>query len=415
MPVSISPDGASLLTQAGVRLDGKTFQVSSSPFYPKLPDAVWGNDSLYTIHGTLNYVMLWRTFPFFDLLRQSFLPWRPRALLGLPVDDDDLVVAVGYDPMVQFAIFSPKLEPLSVTPLRAPMGLKTSFFNEDKVYVECDPVPGAHSYLFQVKEGDEGEWRDLSYVFGSNPPQTHLDPLKPNVRYYFRVNVQKGQLTSAFSKEVSFIWDLPAPAKPVLTSVVVDEEGHAVVTWDPVPDAHLYRVQRRNRQEGIDDWGTVESNALPGATTVTDNAVERGNSYSYRVIAVGRKDLQSEPSDEMTVSIPIVPGLPEPTATPVPPKPDGVAPSVEIQEGNHLVTAKRTMVLHAKASDNRGVEGVEFVIGTGKRNFAPKRGGAWEIRVPLKDRLTYVRVRARDAANNYSQPQTVVIFQTTPR
>ena len=419
LPLSLSPDGAVLLTQAGARLDGKTLQPQGSPFYPSLPGAVWGNEKLYTILAGANSLAMWQAAEQgfgFTRLGQRSLPWKPRALLGLPVDDTDLVLAVGYEPSVQFAIFNAALGPLESTPLPAPTGLKAEVVETESktqyFQVECDPTDGADYYLFQSKMGADGDWRDMTGFFpnSNRPVQILFEFPDPNVRYYFRVKVFKGKLSSAFSREVSAIWELSAPAKPVITSAVVDDDRHVVLTWDPVPDVTIYVIQRRSLQGGSGDWEGF-SETLPGKTTETDTTARPGGSYSYRVIAWGRRDFQSEPSDEAAVSIPALPGVPTPT--PVPPKPDGKPPTVMIVEGTNIVTPRSVLVLHARAADNRSVAAVEFSVASEKRYRNAKRAGSsWEIRVPLKDRLTYVRVRARDTTGNYSRQSQAVIFRS---
>jgi hypothetical protein len=112
------------------------------------------------------------------------------------------------------------------------------------------------------------------------------------------------------------------------------------------------------------------------------------------------------------VTIPVRPAN-TPTPTPVPPKPDKKPPTVSIVEGTYFVTTRRNLMLHAEAADNRAVAGVEFSVGADKRyRPADKGDGNWGIRVLLKERLTYVRVRARDTSGNISKPFQTVIFRS---
>jgi hypothetical protein len=182
------------------------------------------------------------------------------------------------------------------------------------------------------------------------------------------------------------------------------------VAWDAVEGAIGYAVERRSLLGGSSDWqkiGDLDS----GTTTLQDSTVEPGGVYAYRVTSFGDRQVNAGPGDEVQVSVPAIPGVPTPT--PVPPKPDKKPPTVNVLEGSSVVTALKVAVLHATATDNRGIAAVEYSIAGVKRTYSAKKtGNGWEVRVPLKDRLTYLRVRARDTSGNYSPPFQAVIFRT---
>jgi hypothetical protein len=261
---------------------------------------------------------------------------------------------------------------------------------------------------FQFKKGEDGVWQDIPGS-PSTEPRPLFRPPESKVEYFFRMRMGGEGKWSIWVESQSVYWDLAALARPVASASVT---GLAAVTvsWEGVADATGYLVERRPMIEGSGEWELVEETDF-GKTSVVDNAVEPGGTYSYRVTALAEQEVTSEPSEEVAVTVPALPTVPTPT--PVPPRPDRQVPTISLVEGSYLVTARRSVVLHAKASDNRGVTGVEFSVGDEKRvRQAKASGGTWEIRLALPQRLTYVRARALDKAGNRSEPFQTVIFRT---
>ncbi|MFQ5536283.1 MAG: fibronectin type III domain-containing protein [Gemmatimonadota bacterium] len=83
-----------------------------------------------------------------------------------------------------------------------------------------------------------------------------------------------------------------APAKPVIVSVT-EQNGALIITWNAVSGAEAYNVERQEVASGASFTGIASG--VTG-TSYTDENVETGKSYNYRVLAVNAGGASS-PSD----------------------------------------------------------------------------------------------------------------------
>lgn len=89
------------------------------------------------------------------------------------------------------------------------------------------------------------------------------------------------------------------PSSP--TSVqATTQDGSVILTWDGETEASGYNVYRNTRSFSGADGTPVNGDNPLGQPTLTDDAVDTGTRYYYRVTAVGEGG-ESEPSAEVSV------------------------------------------------------------------------------------------------------------------
>lgn len=99
--------------------------------------------------------------------------------------------------------------------------------------------------------------------------------------------------------------DLTPPAKPT-GLVAIPVVGGFVLTWDhhsPPPPLDRWILQRASSEDDYATWQTVNDEIRSAFYTDVDG-ISYDHQYKYRLIAVSRAGLQSEPSDETTPNAP---------------------------------------------------------------------------------------------------------------
>lgn len=98
---------------------------------------------------------------------------------------------------------------------------------------------------------------------------------------------------------------------PTLSSIVIDDEQHASLSWEPVPDCDGYRVSRRASES--DEWQDMET--LTG-TNWTDMTMTAVTGWQYGVRAYKLRNSQTDDeetlwSDYVCAEVPVVEQQPE--------------------------------------------------------------------------------------------------------
>lgn len=123
--------------------------------------------------------------------------------------------------------------------------------------------------------------------------------LKDGASYYYRVRaVDRDGLVGKPSEPVA-ARTKPVPTKPAgLEARIVD--GHLSLSWraNPEPDIARYAIVQR----GFLTWTPVGESTDP--SFAFQGELKKGKTLTFRVVAVDRTRLESEPSDEVTVTVP---------------------------------------------------------------------------------------------------------------
>ncbi len=137
-------------------------------------------------------------------------------------------------------------------------------------------------------------------VIGAPSTAAHADSnVTPGLAYSYRVTaLDKTGNESASSNVVSAA--IPVDAPSGLSAIVAP--GQVELQWTaPAGSIAGYRVER-----AVDGSTAFAQIAAPNATSHVDTAVSGGNTYTYRVIAVGTAGHASVPSASVTVPVPDV-------------------------------------------------------------------------------------------------------------
>lgn len=92
----------------------------------------------------------------------------------------------------------------------------------------------------------------------------------------------------------------PEPPSPPANVEAATEDGSVTLAWDGGTDASGYNVYRGTSSFSGANGTPVNEEAPLGQSMFTDDAVETGTRYYYRVTAVGEGG-ESEPSAEVSV------------------------------------------------------------------------------------------------------------------
>jgi hypothetical protein len=129
--------------------------------------------------------------------------------------------------------------------------------------------PGLTSFVHDRRDPTRGSAAD-------NPP------LEPGSTWHYRVGWAQPGAAPRFGAPVTLTLattsGIPAPSNVSATLVDVD---HLRLSWDAVPGATAYKVERRESEKAPWMlWGRVQG------TTATDASVDQDHDYTYRVRAV---------------------------------------------------------------------------------------------------------------------------------
>ena len=144
-----------------------------------------------------------------------------------------------------------------------------------------------------------GQFQTIDDDTGSAATSYTDNTVATDTRYVYRVKAINGAGLSERSNHVRAdnVKD-SAPARPTGLSATASRDA-ATLTWDDPGDGSItgYRILRRNRDtDAVGEFTVVNSDTGSAATTYTDETVEPGNRYAYRVKAINA-DGSSEPSD----------------------------------------------------------------------------------------------------------------------
>lgn len=131
----------------------------------------------------------------------------------------------------------------------------------------------------------------MAFTFGS-------DPISGEVWQYRMKNKADGYETSEYSDIFyitipSFLPRLESPA------VTLQQEGYYVlIGWQTVANAAGYKIERRSSLDST--WTVITSTLAPTATRYDDYSTSYGNTYFYRVTALGDNQLYQDslPTEE---------------------------------------------------------------------------------------------------------------------
>ena len=169
----------------------------------------------------------------------------------------------------------------------APTGLSVTSSTDASVSLSWNSVTDAYRYKLERSTSSSGPWTDVgSETSGTSRTATGLDC---DTTYYFRVSARGdgspysttfGGTSSAVSRATS---DCSAAPAPTGLSVTSSTDASVSLSWNPVADAHRYKLEQSTSSSG--PWTDVGSET--SSTSETASGLECSTTYYFRVSARG--------------------------------------------------------------------------------------------------------------------------------
>ena len=146
-------------------------------------------------------------------------------------------------------------------------------------------IHGAMSYAIERSSFPDGPFTPL--VMLPNTAATHNDTVPQNIAYYYRIAaIGSDGATGSWSAIAFAARNLAPPAGPSAVSVAFPASSQVNLAWtDNANNETAYRIERT--PSGLDQWTLLAGSLAAGSTAYIDTAVIAGNSYDYRISAVG--------------------------------------------------------------------------------------------------------------------------------
>lgn len=146
-------------------------------------------------------------------------------------------------------------------------------------------IHGAMSYAIERSSTPDGPFTPL--VSLANTAATHNDTVPQNIAYYYRIAaIGSDGGTGTWSAIAFAARNVAPPASPTLASVTFPASPQVNLAWsDNANNETAYRIERS--PGGLEQWTLVTGSLAAGTTAYTDTALVAGNSYDYRISAVG--------------------------------------------------------------------------------------------------------------------------------
>ena len=171
--------------------------------------------------------------------------------------------------------------------ISSPTGLKVSSDTDTTVTLSWTAVSDAGAYKVEYRRSDSSDWLHASYVYTA--VSDTVDRLVCNTGYQFRVRARGdgdpySYTYSAPSSSVTETTDECPPTPAPTGLAVTGSTGDSVsLEWNPVTDAHRYRLEQRRGTTG--SWTAVGSETSAASQTAT--GLDCNTTYYFRVSARG--------------------------------------------------------------------------------------------------------------------------------
>ena len=207
----------------------------------------------------------------------------------------------------------------------------TPVYSEDGSYitVEFAPVEFAEGYEIFRKNSAAANWKKIgtvkkSEIEGETYIFTDVD-VDEETAYYYTVKAVASDRDSLYNEAgISAIVYIPveAPAGVIAKEETVDDKTVAVITWDRVQYAELYKVLRKTANS---EWEVLGEVSAENELKFVDETIEEGIEYTYTILA--KAENRGEAINEIGACFcwgtPVIPEEPEtPTEPDVPTGPE---------------------------------------------------------------------------------------------
>lgn len=250
--------------------------------------------------------------------------------------------------------------------LLPPKALSASYYGEYSTgyYNRIDVQRGdmrATSVSIEYKRSSVGQWVtfDNDYVFADHSITESTKaywigilmgtekPIAGEIWQYRLKNKADGLETSVYSD----IFSVTMPSmldKLTAPTVALQQSGYSVIIGiGTVSDAVGYRIERRSTSES--NWTVIQASLSPSITSYTDSSTSYGNTYFFRVTALGDNvTYQNSDPTEQSITVTQSVTLPAPVIDSV--TESGIGAVVEISN----INAPNTQSVYLEMSENGG-------------------------------------------------------------
>jgi hypothetical protein len=162
-------------------------------------------------------------------------------------------------------------------------------------------IHGAMSYAIERSSSPDGPFTPL--VTLPNTAATHNDTVPQNIAYYYRIAaIGSDGGTGTWSVIAFAARNVAPPSTPSSVSVAFPASSQANLSWsDNANNETAYRIERS--PAGLEQWALLTGSLAAGSTAYTDASVIAGNSYDYRISAVGSGGISGYTT--ITANVPI--------------------------------------------------------------------------------------------------------------
>ncbi len=189
-------------------------------------------------------------------------------------DDETLSLwGTGSDSILK--ISASDFDPNTVTKLAAPVLSITYDTTTGKPKLSWNAISGAENYYVQRATSSSGSYTTIKNTTSTSFIDTTA--VAGNT-YYYRVRGVKGALSPNYCTPVSFTCGL---ARPTLSITSNASDGKPKLSWNAVPGAENYYVQRATSSSG--SYTTIKNTT---STSFIDTTAVAGNTYYYCVRGV---------------------------------------------------------------------------------------------------------------------------------
>jgi fibronectin type 3 domain-containing protein len=209
----------------------------------------------------------------------------------------------------KYTSFPQLVQPIDSTPPAIPIGLEGVVNDSGIVNINWTPNREKDIYGYHIYRGNiateefalitKDPTRDSSFV-----DTVDIKMLNKNVFYKIAALDQRFNQSNPSKVLKVDKPDLIPPPSPQFTDVQAIE-GKVILSWDNSPDQDVaaHRVYRLDPANG--QWKLLKTLEHKDSTQFTDFAVMGGIQYAYTLVAVDKSKNESEPSQPMTVVVPV--------------------------------------------------------------------------------------------------------------
>nr|ARK10325.1 hypothetical protein A6C57_08275 [Fibrella sp. ES10-3-2-2] len=276
----------------------------------------------------------------------------------------------------------------------APTALAVSISGTTATLTWKDNSSNEIDYEIQRKEGN-GAFADFGKTGSFNGAGTFIDTkLFAGRTYCYRVRATNAGGPSDYSNEACASTAPAAPNAPNNLQLTLVSVSQVDLSWTDGGGATDFEVQRADGLGGYAKINTLSA----GRTTYSDNSIQQGKTYSYRINATNVSG--NALSEVKTISIPTVPPAPEYSLQ--------VLSSTDIKVDYRNTAGANATALELQYALNNG-----FTIGLGGQNV-PIAGSTVTISSLQPSTRYFFRLRASNSGTGLASDWVLRDAQTQP-